>query len=515
MNRFTFADNLGYVTDLGVSLLPASVALLQDDLQRTYRELDDCANRVANALRDSGVAVGDRVALLFDNDVRFVEVMLGVMRLGAVVVPVNPKLPSDRIESVILDSGSTVAIATRRLAPVAAELRSSGVVQLSVAVDSADASTNTIGYDEWLAAAPSERLEVELGADAVCMQPYTSGSTGNPKGVLVSHHGLLRNVQLMTQALMLRTDDRVLASTPLFHMNATVCGVLPCLMAGASVAVLPTFDAIEVIRNIERYRCTYTQGVPAMYKMVLGHQDELKQRDLSSMRFLTVGSAPMPESLLNELANALPGVAVIEGYGLTESGPVLTLQPRWGVRRQGSIGLPLPDVEVRLVGADGHDVEVGEVGELWARHESNALGYHNLPEATLERFTDDGWMRSGDLVRADDDGFIYFCGRIDDMLNVGGENVYPAEVEALIAQHPEVLDVSVVGAEHPVKGTVPVAFVVLAPGSTLTPGEIKDHFMQNGPAFAHPREVHILETMPLAPTGKTDRRQLQRRATPS
>src|SRR5690606_8206061 len=206
----------------------------------------------------------------------------------------------------------------------------------------------------------------------------------------------------------------VLASTPLFHMNATVCGVLPCLMVGASVVVLPAFDALEVIKGIEEHRCTYTQGVPAMYKMLLSHREAIQSHDLSSMRFLTVGSAPMPEVLLDELAQALPGVDVSTGDGLTESGPVLTLQPRWGGHRSGSIGLALPGTEIRVVGDDGREVPDGEVGELWARTESNALGYHNLPDATAKRFAD-GWMRSGDLVRRDADGFLFFAGRSDDM----------------------------------------------------------------------------------------------------
>jgi acyl-CoA synthetase (AMP-forming)/AMP-acid ligase II len=293
----------------------------------------------------------------------------------------------------------------------------------------------------------------------------------------------------------------------MFHLNA-IGGILCTLYGGGSVYALPKFDPVSVLRGIEEHRCTYSAGVPAMYKMLLAEKQELS-RDFSSLRLITCGSAPIPPSLVERCGEIFPNARFVEGYGLTECGPVITRRPLAGSHRLGSIGQPLPGFEVKVVDEDGVELPAGKTGELWARNSMcTTLGYLNRPEEDAKRRKPDGWFASGDLAIRDKEGWLYFRGRTDDRMNVGGENVYPAEVEAILARHPKVHDVAVVPVPHETKGEVPVAFVVLEKGGSLTEDELKEHFFAVGPAYAHPRRIVLLPAMPLSPTGKTDRHRL-------
>jgi acyl-CoA synthetase (AMP-forming)/AMP-acid ligase II len=276
------------------------------------------------------------------------------------------------------------------------------------------------------------------------------------------------------------------------------------------VVILKEFDAERVIDAIETLGCTYTTGVPATYKLILDAARKRTHVDTSSLEFIAVGSAPMTRALLDELVQTLPGVDVIEGYGLTECGPIITLNPR-GRHKLGTIGPALPGFECKVIDSDGNSLPQGEAGELVVRSECNALGYYNRPDAQAERFRD-GWVYTGDMVSCDPDGWYTFRGRVDDQMQVGGENVFPAEVENILATHPEVRDVCVVPVPHEVKGQVPVAFVVRNVGSNLGEKELIDYYIARGPAYSHPRHIYFIDEMPLLGTGKTDLKALERQA---
>jgi acyl-CoA synthetase (AMP-forming)/AMP-acid ligase II len=249
-----------------------------------------------------------------------------------------------------------------------------------------------------------------------------------------------------------------------------------------------------------------------MFTLLLEAWDAAPDRDLASLELLVCGSAPVPAELLASLQRRLPGVDVLESYGLTEAGANV-LTPRWGIHKLGSTGLPVPDVELRVVDPKdpSRNVEVGEVGELWSRSPANAIGYLKQPDVTAQRFLSDGWMLSGDLVSRDEQGYVYFAGRVDDMINVGGENIYPKEVETVLLQHPEVMDVAVVPAPHRVKGRAPVAFVVTR-GGEVSEDELKRWFLDRGPAYAHPRRIFFIDRLPVGGTNKIDRKHLQEEA---
>ena len=502
-------DNLGYLFDSALALTPSKAAVLQGDTVLTFAELDARANRMANVLAGLGVGAGDRVALLFNNDFRFLETLFGAMRLGAVAVPLNIRMGDEALRYVAEDSEAHVLVASAALAERGRAL-ASRIPAIKELIADGPAAEDVLAYEPALAAASPTLARRATAFDEVCMQPYTSGSTGKPKGVLLTHGGQIWNTDIMRKALMADDTERALIAVPLYHKNAMVGAVKPFLIAGGSLVILPGFDAPEVIRAIDRYEVTYLTGVPAMYKMILAEKDALARHDVSSVRFAMCGSAEVPEELLEEFGHVF-GAPIAESYGLTEGGPVPIVNTRWGLKKRGSCGLAFPGCDVRLVDGAGAEVGVDEVGELVTRNPGLAKGYWKLPEATARKFRD-GWLATGDLMRRDADGYYYFVGRRDDMINVSGENVYPKEVEDILLQHPNLRDACVVPAPHGVKGEVPVAFVVAREAGLSSEDDVRKFFLERGAPYAHPRRVVFLDALPLGGTGKVDRGALKARA---
>ena len=494
----TQIDHLGYLTDDAVRLHPDRPALAQGDAVISYSQLDERADRVAGWLAGQGVMHGTRVALLWSNDIGYVEVLLGVMRAGAVAVPLNVRQNDETLEYVLSNSGSSGILAGPGAADRARELAAR------------TASCRFVAEPEEPQQAERLARLADHDPDAPCMQPYTSGSTGRPKGVPLTHRGQIWCADIVRKCYLFDETDVALLAAPLFHKNAAMT-LKSMLLAGGCCVVLPGFDPVAVIQAIDRYRVTYLSGVPAMYRMLLSQTAELASCDVSSVRFASAGSAPVTVDLLEDFQRVF-GAPITEGYGLTEGGPDVLLTPRWGINKLGSLGLPLPGCEVQLRAPDGvTEVPVGEVGELWVCNPGVTPGYHNLPDVTAERIRD-GWLATRDLMRRDADGYHYFMGRSDDLINVAGENVYPKEVEQLLLRHAAVRDVAVLGASDPVKGTIPVAFVVLTEPGAATAGELTEFFHTIGPHYAYPRVIEFIDEMPLAGTGKPDRARLQERA---
>lgn len=490
--------SLADLIDVPVACDPRRTALIDRDGAWSYESLNRRANQLANALIAAGVTSGQRVAVLIGNENRFIEALLGIWRAGAIAVLPNTRLTAEQIAGQTISAQVSVVLASEeQVATTEVIAAHGGTVRILLGA----------GYDAWRDAYPDARPGTDVVSESICMQPYTTGSTGAPKGVLLTHRGQLHNARTVAQIDMIAEDDRALVSAPIFHANAMAAAVLPFLVVGGSIVILPKFDTEQVPEAVQRHRCTFMTGVPSMYSSLLNVR-AFERHDMSSLRLLACGSAPVTLDLLQRLEVALPGITVTEGYGLTEGGPVVTKNPRFGLRRLGSIGVPLPGVDVRLIGGHGESVTVGEVGEIMVRGPGVAVGYHHNDAAFAARVSPDGWLRTGDLAHADSDGYLYFRGRMDDMINVAGENVYPQSVEAVIRRHPSVAEVAVVAAAHESKGQVPIAFVVLKSGMQLDPEEIRQFCLSNGPAFAHPRRVLILDQLPVGPTGKVDRRAL-------
>ncbi len=511
MSDFLFTQNLGRATDYGLCFFPDKPALVQAGMRLTYKQLDRRINRVAQGLSAAGLRRGDRVLILWENDLRFVETALGAIRGGFVAVPVNPKLAVQTHQEQLEDSGALAVLGSAAAGEIVSKLAQHNPLMLSVAVDGE--AHGLVDYEGWLSNVSPASPDVLVDPDELAWLAFTSGTTGRPKGVQIPGRMLLRDSQLIGQNLYLNPSDRVVLAAPLFHMNAAACGLLPVLLTGGTVTVLPGFEPQMVLRTISEQHITYSIGVPAMFKMMLAEADNLSDQNYRSLRVIACGSAPLPPSLSAQLSGVFPNATFVEGYGLTECGPCLSMNPLIGPRRAGSIGRPLPGFEVRIVGSDEEDIPPGGTGELWCRNAYCVTpGYLGRPEENARRIKPGGWFATGDLAYQDDDGWLYFRGRADDRINVGGEKVYPAEVEAILARHAAVRDVAVVPSPHEVKGQVPVAFVVLETGAKTTEEELREYFFAEGPAYAHPRCITFLDQMPLSATAKTDKRALSRDA---
>ncbi len=508
-----YRRNFGDLAYVPVRAFPDRPAVMQGDLTLTYGQLDARMKRVAGMLRGLDVLSGSRVALLFPNEWPFMEALFGSMRAGAVPVPLNIRLGYETLRYCVEHSDAEVMVASGALRDLAVRLRMD-VPALRALVITDDPPAGALSYDRLLDTAPAEFESAAVAPDDVCMQPYTSGSTGRPKGVLLTHAGQYWNAEMVRRVMMLDETDRALVAAPLYHKNAMAAAVKPILMAGGALVILPGFDPAEVIKAIARYRCTYITGTPAMFRLVLNQKRLLAEYDVTSLRWAACGSAMVPPDLLREFEDTFDA-SISEGYGLTEGGPVVFENPRFGPRKTGSTGLPLPGCEIRVITPGGREAGVGEPGELWTRNPGLARGYYKAPDLTAAKFDREGWLHTGDLVRRDEQGYYYILGRLDDMINVGGENMYPKEVEDLLVLHPAVREAYVVPVPHAVKGEAPVAFVVLHEGRSATADELKQFFLARGPAYAHPRAVLFLDQAPLGSTGKVDRQALRARAVES
>jgi len=460
----------------------------------SYAQLDAMANRVARALTSRGFARGDRIAILSLNRAEYLAAYFGIMRAGLVAVPVNIKLPRDGIHFVLQDAGAKLLFcdqARARDAPA-------GLPFIQFGAD------GPAGFDGVLDLGPLQAVVPHPREPAMFL--YTSGSTGPPKGVVLSHQAHIWVVETRLSPGLDR--HRYLIAAPLYHMNALALSKLACA-AHATIVLLPQFTARAYIEAVARYRCTWLTAVPPMMAMMLRERDLLAATDLSSVEFIRMGSAPVTRSLMEAIHQALPQASVTNAYGTTEAGPVVFgPHPAALPQPEMSVGYPHPQVELRLV-ADGDRNATEGVLEMKCPAVMN--GYHNRPQLDPP-FTNDGFYISGDVFRCDRDGFHYFVGRSDDMFVSSGENIYPADVERMLERHPDIAQAAVVPVDDEIKGQKPVAFVVAMHGHVPSAEEIKRFALANAPAYAHPRFVWFVDELPLASTNKLDRAALRRLA---
>jgi acyl-CoA synthetase (AMP-forming)/AMP-acid ligase II len=345
---------------------------------------------------------------------------------------------------------------------------------------------------------------VEMAPDETAMILYTSGSSGRPKGVVLSHGGQYWAVQSRLRGGPY-DNERILVAAPLFHMNGLANCKFACA-AHAMMVLMPQFGAREYIRTIERHAVTWLTGVPTMFALVVRESAALNALDVSKVRYIRMASAPATQKLFDDVRQAFPHAAVGGGFGTTETGPVMFGPSPTGAKKADlELGWPLPQVEVRLVDSDGKDANEGV---LWIRTPANMKGYLNLPEKTREVLRPDGWYISGDVFRRNANGAFEFVGRSDDMFVCGGENIYPGEVELMLERHPDIRQACVVPVPDELKGAKPFAFVMLRNGSVMTEQDVKTYALAHAPAYQHPRFVRFVQDFPLAGTNKIDRRAL-------
>jgi long-chain acyl-CoA synthetase len=464
-----------------------------------YRELEERSARVAGMLTARGVEPGDRVGMMLPNVAEFPVLYYGVLRAGAVVVPMNPLLKAREIEYYLGDSGATLVFAWHAVAGEAgkgAEAAGTGFVEVA-----------PTDFERLLGDQAPKKAVTSRADDDTAVILYTSGTTGRPKGAELTHANLARNAWVSATTLFhLEPEDVVMGCLPLFHSFGQTCGLNAAVSSGACLALLPRFDPGEALEVIQRHRVTVFEGVPTMYVALLNHAGRAAF-DTSSLRFCVSGGAPLPVEVLRGVEAAF-GCVVLEGYGLSETSPVATFNHPDRDRKSGSIGTPISGVQVRVVDGLGNDVAAGEVGEIVIRGHNVMKGYWRQERATREAIPD-GWFRTGDLARQDVDGYFFIVDRKKDLIIRGGYNVYPREVEEVLYEHPAVAEAAVIGIPHPTHGEEVGAAVVLKPGAEATPDELAAFCKERVAAYKYPRHVWLEGALPKTATGKLLRREVQ------
>jgi long-chain acyl-CoA synthetase len=493
------------MTNLALNLVeakdiyPKRAAIRLDDLVLTYEELDERSAQAAALLTASGVEPGDRVGLMLPNVPQFPMLYYGVLRVGAVVVPMNPLLKAREIEYYLGDSGAKLLFAwhtTTGEAAKGAEAARAGFVSVAPAE-----------LDQLLATHTPETAVTSRADHDTAVILYTSGTTGKPKGAELTHANLVRNAAVSATTLFhLEPEDVVMGCLPLFHSFGQTCGLNAAVGSGACLTLLPRFDPGEALKVIQRDRVTLFEGVPTMYLALLNHPRR-GDYDLSSLRVCVSGGAALPVEALRGFEGAF-GCIILEGYGLSETSPVASFNHPDRARKPGSIGTPIQGVEMRVVDPTGRDVPTGEVGEIAIRGHNLMKGYWRQAEATSEAIPD-GWFRTGDLARQDEDGYFFIVDRKKDLIIRGGYNVYPREIEEVLYEHPAVAEAAVIGVPHPTHGEEVGAAVVLKPEAEATPAELQAFCKERVAAYKYPRHVWLEAALPKTATGKLLRREVQ------
>ena len=479
---------------------PNRVALRCDDLQFTFAEFDAAAARVATLLEQAGVEPGDRVGVMLPNTPAFAIAFYGIMYRGAVAVPMNPLLKAREVTFYLSNSGAKALFGT----PAFADEASAGADEVGAQCWIIDDA----GLMDLITDLPEQESPVERGHDDVAVILHTSGTTGKPKGAMLTHGGLGRNAEVSVRTLVeTGPDDVVMGCLPLFHVFGLTCGLNGSVLAAATLTLIPRFDPRKALEVIVRDAVTVFEGVPTMYSALLSVADEAAPGATRSLRTCVSGGAALPVQVLTDFEKTFSCV-VLEGYGLSETSPVVSFNHPHRPRKAGSIGTPIEGVEMRVVDSDGAEVPQGETGEIQIRGHNVMKGYWNLPEATKATITPDGWLATGDVGRVDEDGYFYIVDRTKDMIIRGGYNVYPREIEEVLHEHPAVAEAAVIGMPHDSLGEEVGAAIALKKDAAVDPDELREYVKARVAAYKYPRLVWLVDELPKGPTGKVQKRDI-------
>ncbi len=481
-----------------------------NELTFTYAQVDEISGRVASALLATGLERGDKVAVQLPNLPQFLFTYFGILKAGLVMVPLNPLLRAPEVQYHLEDSDAKVLVTFEMFAEEAVKGASQvdGVTTYVVNMPGNDQRPEgTKHYDE-LYFADDTRDIVPLSADETAVLLYTSGTTGKPKGAELTHFQLFMNCTVAGELFGFRDDDIGLAVLPLFHVFGLSSVLNTAVRYGGTIVLVPRFELEPVVDAIEQHRCTIFSGVPTMYFGLL--KMDLTGRDLSSLRVGVSGGAAIPGEVIKAFEEKFPGVVILEGYGLSESASTTTFNVNAEQRKVLSIGKPIWGVEVKVVDDDDKELPSGEenVGEIVIRGHNIMKGYYKKPEATAEAFRN-GWFHTGDLAYRDEDGYFFIVDRKKDLIIRGGYNVYPREIEEVLYANPNIAEAAVIGKSDEKLGEEVVAVVTLKEGASCSPEDVIAYCKEQLAAYKYPREVRIVDALPMGPTGKILKKELR------
>lgn len=494
------------------------MAVTAGSLELTYEQFSERINRLANALSDRGVQRDDRVAYLGENSVEFLETLFALGSIGAVFVPLNTRLAGPEVAFHLDDAGAKMLIASHTMEPLVV----SGVADTEVerVIFVADGqrksavedqlSVPSEQYDDVLESASAERPHVTVGLDDLAIILYTSGTTGNPKGAMLSHGNMTWNAFNVVSDMDISNHEVALMISPMFHVAALGMGVLPTFLKGGHLILEPRFEPGRALELIERHKATFISGVPTTYQMLAEHP-AWETTDISSLHNLTCGGSAVPLRILEAYEDR--GLSFTMGYGMTETAPgATTLPARYSREKMGSAGLPQFHTHVRVADFDGKELAPNEVGEVLIQGPNVISGYWKRPEANESSFItdEDGtWFRSGDMGYMDDDGFLFISDRLKDMIISGGENIYPAQIEQELSQMEAVASAAVFGVAHEKWGEVPRAAIVVREGHELNEQDVLSYLDGKLARYKIPKSVVFVDDMPRTASGKVRKPQLR------
>lgn len=492
--------------------LSDKTALVDGKRDLTFGELENRSNACARGLARIGVQKGDRVALLVPNSVEFEVAFFGGSKAGAILTSLNPAYKEEEVRYQLDDSGAKVVIVHESLLPILRAVRERLPGLKEVIVTEGETQADCIGFDEWIAGevdTPPDEPPIDQANDLIAL-PYSSGTTGRPKGVMLTHRNLVRNYHQFVDNHELGESDGALNFLPLYHIYGTlIMGGL--ILAGGKQVLMRRFDVEESLELVERHRLTLFYTVPPALLAIV-HHPKTESYDLSSLRYIMSGAAPLPPKI-RRLTQEKTGCLTFMGYGLTETSPLTHMNPLEEKKvKEESIGPPVSDLEQKVVDLDTGERElpIGEIGELALKGPQVMKGYWNAPEETA-RVLRDNWFHTGDIVRIDEDGYVYIVDRLKEMIKYKGFSVAPAELEALLHQHPQVADAAVVPKVDDEAGEIPKAFIVLKDGEKGDPEAIIEFVRGKIAGFKQIREIEFIDRIPKSGSGKILRRVLRDR----
>lgn len=494
---------------------PAAMAFTFGDEVLSFGSLDAGSNRAANGLLAQGIQPGDRVAYLGKNSHLYFEILLGALKVGAAMTPVNWRLADPEIIYVLNDCQARLLFVGDGFAEMAARIAPRlEHVKTIIGVDAQDG--NQTDYRTWRDGFPATDPHCNGGTDDDAIQLYTSGTTGYPKGAVMTNRSIFASRAGASQAEPLDWQVSVpgevtLLAMPCFHISGTGTG-LGTMFAGTGAIVLPEYDPTKALEMIEQFNISKIFMVPAAIQIMLNHP-RVHEVDFSRLKYITYGASPIPLELMRAAMDRF-GCGFVQMYGMTEtSGTIVTLNPEdhdpAGSPRMLSVGKPLPGVEIKIIDGEGQELPAGQIGEIATRSIKNMKGYWNNPKATASTIDADGWLKTGDAGYLDEDGYLYIRDRVKDMIISGGENVYPAEVENAIYSHPKVADVAVIGVPDEKWGEAVKACVVVKKNESLTEAEVIAHARRHIAGYKCPKTVDFIDVLPRNPSGKVLRRELR------
>ena len=487
---------------------PTKPAILFKEEKITFSDLNTFSNRLANRLLKVGVKKGDRVVLLFQNCPEFCVAYFAILKIGAIAVVLDVRLSPAEMEPIFQEAEVSAMIThVRQKVFIDRVLKTVPTLQHIVVngVEGEDIR-DWHSYEEIIEKESSEKISIPLQEEDESLYLYTSGTTGRPRGVVLTNDHLTRFPETVSHAMLITERDTYGLVLPISHIAG------PCILnlmveSGMSVSVIDEMKPKKILDAIQNHRITYLPGTPSIFQLIL-NIPHWERYDCSSLRVISMMGTVVPEQLMKELGERYPHLQPVQGYGATETSPLLThTHLKDAKRKMASVGKAAPGAELKIIGPDGKEVEVGQIGEIIARGPQIMKGYLKDPEATAKKIKD-GWYYSGDLGRFDEEGYLYVLGRADDMIISGGLNVYPSEVETVLLNHPKVQEAAAVGLPDAKRGQVIRAVVVLKQGETATQQEILSFCKERLASFKMPRQLEFRDSLPKLSTGKIARKQL-------